>query len=124
MPLLTAKQRRANRNCVVLLVKRKISNKHVLVFQILLLVGTKLEIVIMEMAKEIQDKATVIKGGPIVEPSDRFFWFNRPQWVLFLIHLTLFQNAFQMAHFIWTLVGFFQFIIHQPKPKPKPSVCS
>ncbi|RCV46735.1 hypothetical protein SEVIR_9G559300v4 [Setaria viridis] len=71
---------------------------------ILLLVGTKLEIVIMEMAKEIQDKATVIKGAPIVEPSDRFFWFNRPKWVLFLIHLTLFQNAFQMAHFIWTLL--------------------
>jgi len=71
---------------------------------ILLLVGTKLEIVIMEMAKEIQDKATVIKGAPIVEPSDRFFWFNRPEWVLFLIHLTLFQNAFQMAHFVWTLL--------------------
>ncbi|CAN6302456.1 unnamed protein product [Urochloa humidicola] len=71
---------------------------------ILLLVGTKLEIVIMEMAKEIQDKATVIKGAPIVEPSDSFFWFNRPDWVLFLIHLTLFQNAFQMAHFIWTLL--------------------
>ena len=73
--------------------------------QILLLVGTKLEIVIMEMAKEIQDKATVIKGAPMVEPSNRFFWFNRPEWVLFLIHLTLFQNAFQMAHFVWTLVG-------------------
>jgi hypothetical protein len=59
----------------------------------------------MEMANEIQDKATVIKGAPAVEPSDRFFWFNRPRWVLFLIHLTLFQNAFQMAHFVWTLVG-------------------
>lgn len=71
---------------------------------ILLLVGAKLEVVIMEMAKEIQDKATVIKGAPVVEPSDRFFWFNRPGWVLFLIHLTLFQNAFQMAHFVWTLL--------------------
>ncbi|GJN30171.1 hypothetical protein PR202_gb18457 [Eleusine coracana subsp. coracana] len=70
---------------------------------ILLMVGTKLEIVIMEMAKEIQDKASVIKGAPIVEPSNKFFWFNRPQWVLFFIHLTLFQNAFQMAHFIWTM---------------------
>ncbi|KAK3150361.1 hypothetical protein QOZ80_3AG0232250 [Eleusine coracana subsp. coracana] len=70
---------------------------------ILLMVGTKLEIVIMEMAKEIQDKASVIKGAPIVEPSNKYFWFNRPQWVLFFIHLTLFQNAFQMAHFIWTM---------------------
>ncbi|XP_062216905.1 MLO protein homolog 1-like [Phragmites australis] len=71
---------------------------------ILLLVGTKLEIVIMEMAKEIQDKTTVIKGAPVVEPSNKFFWFNRPEWVLFLIHLTLFQNAFQMAHFVWALL--------------------
>ncbi|KAK1604636.1 hypothetical protein QYE76_028309 [Lolium multiflorum] len=65
--------------------------------------GTKLEIIIMEMAQEIQDRATVIKGSPVVEPSNKFFWFNRPDWVLFLIHLTLFQNAFQMAHFVWTL---------------------
>ncbi|TVU48521.1 hypothetical protein EJB05_08159, partial [Eragrostis curvula] len=71
---------------------------------ILLLIGTKLEIVIMEMAKEIQDKATVIKGAPVVAPSNKFFWFNRPDWVLFLIHFTLFQNAFQMAHFIWTVL--------------------
>ncbi|XP_051204580.1 protein MLO [Lolium perenne] len=70
---------------------------------ILLCVGTKLEIIIMEMAQEIQDRATVIKGAPVVEPSNKFFWFNRPDWVLFLIHLTLFQNAFQMAHFVWTL---------------------
>lgn len=72
-------------------------------FVILLLVGTKLEIVIMEMAQEIQDRASVIKGAPVVEPSNKFFWFKRPDWVLFLIHLTLFQNAFQMAHFVWAL---------------------
>ncbi|CAM0870171.1 unnamed protein product [Alopecurus aequalis] len=70
---------------------------------ILLWVGTKLEIIIMEMAQEIQERATVIKGAPVVEPSNKFFWFNRPDWVLFLVHLTLFQNAFQMAHFVWTL---------------------
>ncbi|XP_072963329.1 MLO protein homolog 1-like isoform X1 [Typha angustifolia] len=69
---------------------------------VLLLVGMKLEIVIMEMAREIQDRTAVIKGTPIVEPNDKFFWFNRPQWILFLIHLTLFENAFQMAHFLWT----------------------
>uniref|UniRef100_A0A0E0K8A3 MLO-like protein n=1 Tax=Oryza punctata TaxID=4537 RepID=A0A0E0K8A3_ORYPU len=70
---------------------------------ILMLVGTKLEMVIMEMAQEIQDRATVIKGAPVVEPSNKYFWFNRPDWVLFFIHLILFQNAFQMAHFVWTL---------------------
>uniref|UniRef100_A0A453J1G2 MLO-like protein n=1 Tax=Aegilops tauschii subsp. strangulata TaxID=200361 RepID=A0A453J1G2_AEGTS len=70
---------------------------------ILLCVGTKLEMIIMEMALEIQDRASVIKGAPVVEPSNKFFWFHRPDWVLFFIHLTLFQNAFQMAHFVWTV---------------------
>nr|AAK72963.1 Mlo [Oryza sativa Indica Group] len=70
---------------------------------IVLLVGTKLEMVIMQMAQEIQDRATVIQGAPVVEPSNKYFWFNRPDWVLFFIHLTLFHNAFQMAHFVWTM---------------------
>ncbi|KAF7062120.1 hypothetical protein CFC21_068755 [Triticum aestivum] len=57
----------------------------------------------MEMAQEIQDRESVVKGAPAVEPSNKYFWFDRPDWVLFLIHLTLFQNAFQMAHFVWTV---------------------
>ncbi|XP_077246343.1 protein MLO-like [Tasmannia lanceolata] len=68
---------------------------------ILLLVGMKLELIIMEMAREIQERTTVVKGVPVVEPSNKFFWFNRPGWVLFMIHFTLFQNAFQMAYFLW-----------------------
>ncbi|XP_050240763.1 MLO protein homolog 1-like [Quercus robur] len=67
----------------------------------LLLVGTKLEVIIMEMAQQIQDRTTVVKGAPVVEPSNKYFWFNQPDWILFLIHLTLFQNAFQMAYFLW-----------------------
>ncbi|KAD5960210.1 hypothetical protein E3N88_11682 [Mikania micrantha] len=73
---------------------------------ILLLVGTKLEVVIMEMAQQIQDKATIVRGAPVVEPTNKFFWFNAPQLVLFLIHFTLFQNAFQMAFFLWTVYEF------------------
>ncbi|PKI57050.1 hypothetical protein CRG98_022554, partial [Punica granatum] len=68
---------------------------------ILLLVGAKLEIIIMEMAQQIQEKTTVVKGAPIVETSNKYFWFNRPGFILFLIHFTLFQNAFQMAYFLW-----------------------
>ncbi|KAK9284160.1 hypothetical protein L1049_023328 [Liquidambar formosana] len=67
----------------------------------LLLVGAKLELIITEMAQQIQDRTTVVKGVPVVEPSNKFFWFNRPDWILFLIHFTLFQNAFQMAYFLW-----------------------
>ncbi|KAL4313325.1 hypothetical protein GQ457_01G008390 [Hibiscus cannabinus] len=68
---------------------------------ILLLVGTKLELIIMEMAEEIQNRSAVVRGAPVVEPNNKFFWFNRPEWTLFLIHYTLFQNAFQMAYFLW-----------------------
>nr|XP_023889863.1 MLO protein homolog 1-like [Quercus suber] len=53
---------------------------------ILLLVGTKLEVIIMEMAQQIQDRTTVVKGAPVVEPSNKYFWFNQPDWILFLIH--------------------------------------
>ncbi|KAJ6336642.1 hypothetical protein OIU76_006507 [Salix suchowensis] len=69
---------------------------------ILLLVGTKLKLVIMEMAQEIQDRSHVVRGVPVVQPNNKFFWFNRPHWILFMIHYTLFQNAFQMAFFLWT----------------------
>ncbi|KAL9312481.1 hypothetical protein ACSQ67_017933 [Phaseolus vulgaris] len=73
---------------------------------ILLLVGTKLELIIMEMAQEIQDRTTVVRGVPIVEPNNKYFWFNRPQWIIFLIHFTLFENAFQIAFFLWTWYEF------------------
>lgn len=59
--------------------------------QIVVIVGTKLEIIIMEMAQHIQDKTSVVKGAPVVEPSNKYFWFNRPDIILFLIHFTLFQ---------------------------------
>ncbi|XP_022769423.1 MLO protein homolog 1-like [Durio zibethinus] len=70
---------------------------------ILLLVGTKLELIIMELAQGIQDRTTVVRGAPVVEPNNKYFWFNRPQWILFFIHYTLFQNAFQMAYFLWVV---------------------
>ncbi|KAJ8629313.1 hypothetical protein MRB53_022636 [Persea americana] len=73
---------------------------------ILLLVGMKLEVIIMDMAEQIQDRTAVVKGVPVVEPSNKFFWFNRPDWILFLIHFTLFQNAFQMAFFLWVWYEF------------------
>ncbi|XP_058785569.1 MLO protein homolog 1-like isoform X3 [Vicia villosa] len=73
---------------------------------ILLLVGTKLQLIIMEMAQEIQDRTTIVRGMPVVQPDNKFFWFNRPHWILFLIHFTLFQNAFQLAYFLWTWYEF------------------
>lgn len=69
---------------------------------IILLVGTKLQMIITQMALRIQDRGEVVKGAPVVEPGDELFWFNRPRLVLFLIHLVLFQNAFQLAFFAWS----------------------
>ncbi|KAJ6991694.1 hypothetical protein NC653_019765 [Populus alba x Populus x berolinensis] len=71
---------------------------------VILIVGAKLEIIIMEMAREIQDKTAVVKGVPVVEPSNKYFWFNRPDIILFFIHFTLFQYTFQKAYFLWTWV--------------------
>jgi hypothetical protein len=50
----------------------------------------------MEMARDIQDKTAVVKGVPVVEPSNKYFWFNRPDIILFLIHFTLFQVIFTL----------------------------
>ena len=58
--------------------------------QIVLLVGTKLQVIIIKMAVEIQARHAVVKGLPVVKPSNEHFWFGRPQLVLFLIHFVLF----------------------------------
>ncbi|XP_021902653.1 MLO protein homolog 1-like [Carica papaya] len=73
---------------------------------ILIIIGTKLEHVIMEMAQEIQDRTTIVRGAPVVEPNNKYFWFNRPHWILFFIHYILFQNAFQMAYFLYVSIEF------------------
>eukprot|EP01018_Ginkgo_biloba_P015662 Gb_07014 [translate_table: standard] len=69
---------------------------------IILVVGTKLQVIITDMGLEIHQRHAVVKGTPVVHPSDNLFWFSRPHWVLYLIHFTLFQNAFQLAFFVWT----------------------
>lgn len=74
--------------------------------QLLLLIGTKLEHIINKLAYEVATKhATVEEGNPpVMSLSDNLFWFRRPRLVLVLIHFILFQNAFEFAFFIWTLV--------------------
>lgn len=73
---------------------------------IVLLIGMKLQVIITEMALEIQERHAVVKGTPVVQPSDKRFWFHSPKLVLFLIHFTLFQNAFQLAYFLWICYEF------------------
>ncbi|XP_010264735.1 PREDICTED: MLO-like protein 6 [Nelumbo nucifera] len=73
---------------------------------IILLLGTKLQVVITKMGLRIQERGEVVKGVPVVEPGDDLFWFNRPRLILYLIHFVLFQNAFQLAFLVWTWYEF------------------
>ncbi|VFQ98912.1 unnamed protein product [Cuscuta campestris] len=73
---------------------------------IILLVGTKLQVIITKMGQRIHQRNEVVKGVVVVEPGDDLFWFNRPRLLLFLLNFVLFQNAFQLAFFSWTLYEF------------------
>ncbi|KAF8409176.1 hypothetical protein HHK36_005250 [Tetracentron sinense] len=61
---------------------------------IVLIVGTKLEVIITKMCLESRDKTTVVRGTFLVKPNDNFFWFGRPQWLLHLIQFILFQYEY------------------------------
>ncbi|XP_050207547.1 MLO-like protein 9 [Mercurialis annua] len=68
---------------------------------VILAVGTKLQAIITQMAVEIQERHAVVQGIPLVQVSDKHFWFGWPHLVLFLIHFVLFQNAFELTYFFW-----------------------
>ncbi|CAM8967390.1 unnamed protein product [Rhodiola kirilowii] len=86
-------------------------------FIVILVVGTKLQVIITRMGLRIQERGgQVIQGVPIVEPSDNLFWFNCPRLLIYLINFVLFQNAFQVAFFFWTWWEFgFQSCFHKHK---------
>ncbi|KAJ4726000.1 MLO-like protein [Melia azedarach] len=73
---------------------------------VILLVGTKLQVIITKMGIKIQERGEVVKGVPLVQPGDHLFWFNRPRLILYLINFVLFQNAFQLAFFAWSWYEF------------------
>ncbi|TVU39832.1 hypothetical protein EJB05_13272, partial [Eragrostis curvula] len=75
-------------------------------FLLLLAVGSKMEHIITELAIEVAQKHTAIEGDVAVTPSDDFFWFHSPKLVLLLIHIVLFQNAFEIAFFFWLWVTY------------------
>lgn len=69
----------------------KQSNGCLTCLQIILLVGTKLQVIITKMGLRIQERGQVVKGTPVVKPGDDLFWFKRPRILLYLIHFVLFQ---------------------------------
>ncbi|KAM7279809.1 hypothetical protein ACFE04_006943 [Oxalis oulophora] len=58
------------------------------------------------MAYEIQDQSNVIKGAPLVQPNDKLFWFSSPEFVLTLLHYTLFMNAFELGFLFWVTLEY------------------
>ncbi|KAI3781319.1 hypothetical protein L2E82_11329 [Cichorium intybus] len=68
---------------------------------VILAVGTKLQSILTKMALEITERHAVVQGIPLVQASDKHFWFSRPRLMLHLIHFALFQNAFQITYFLW-----------------------
>ncbi|XP_047316033.1 MLO-like protein 10 [Impatiens glandulifera] len=73
---------------------------------IILAVGTELQAIMTKMAMEITQRHAVVQGIPLVQASDKHFWFGRPQLVHHLIHFSLFQNAFQITYFLWIWYSF------------------
>lgn len=59
--------------------------------QIILIIGTKLQVIITQMGRRTHEMADVVKGTPMVQPGDDLFWFGRPKLVLLLINFVLFQ---------------------------------
>lgn len=74
-------------------------------FQLLLIVGAKLEHIITQLAKNAVERTSGDPERTVVKPSDELFWFHRPLIVLYLIHFILFQNSFEIAFFFWIVVS-------------------
>ncbi|KAJ0084301.1 hypothetical protein Patl1_19200 [Pistacia atlantica] len=51
----------------------------------------ELQSILTQMALEITERHAVVQGMPLVQGSDKYFWFGRPHLVLHLIHFALFQ---------------------------------
>ncbi|XP_057976178.1 MLO-like protein 4 [Malania oleifera] len=71
---------------------------------LVMMVGTKLQHVVSSLALEIVEPK-IPSIGTQVKPRDDLFWFGKPDILLRLLQFISFQNAFEMATFIWYLWG-------------------
>ncbi|KAK8694547.1 hypothetical protein V6N13_072096 [Hibiscus sabdariffa] len=69
---------------------------------LILLIGTKLHRVVVKLAVENMQNSPS-EGFHKFNLRDELFWFGRPRFLLRLIQLISFQNAFEMASFLWSL---------------------
>ncbi|KAL3576673.1 hypothetical protein D5086_021956 [Populus alba] len=68
---------------------------------LVLLVGAKLQHVIATLTSETASLTGHSVEGKMIRPRDDLFWFKKPELFLKLIHFILFQNAFELASFLW-----------------------
>ncbi|XP_022145465.1 MLO-like protein 4 isoform X2 [Momordica charantia] len=68
---------------------------------VILLIGTKLHRVVVKLAVEVVD--TSPRGYYHFNLRDELFWFGKPKLLLWLLQFISFQNAFEVATFIWSL---------------------
>ncbi|KAK9948411.1 hypothetical protein M0R45_003987 [Rubus argutus] len=69
---------------------------------LILLIGTKLHRIVVKLAVEIMEECPYMENHQF-KLRDELFWFKRPWLLLRLIQLISFQNAFEMATFLWSL---------------------
>ncbi|CAN4083448.1 unnamed protein product [Withania somnifera] len=69
---------------------------------LILLVGTKLHRVVVKLAVEIMDSSP-LEGFHQFKLRDELFWFGKPRFLQRIIQFISFQNAFEMAAYIWSL---------------------
>ncbi|XVF59792.1 hypothetical protein PTKIN_Ptkin07bG0304300 [Pterospermum kingtungense] len=69
---------------------------------LILIIGTKLHRVVVKLAVEVMELHP-LDGFRRFNLRNELFWFGRPRFLLVLIQLISFQNAFEMASFIWSL---------------------
>ncbi|PUZ43961.1 hypothetical protein GQ55_8G049300 [Panicum hallii var. hallii] len=69
---------------------------------LVLLVGTELQHVIAQLALEVAE-ATAPYVGTQLKLRDDLFWFGKPRVLWWLIQFISFQNAFELATFLWSL---------------------
>ncbi|PWA51151.1 seven transmembrane MLO family protein [Artemisia annua] len=64
---------------------------------VIIAVGTKLQAILTKMALEITQRHAVVQGIPLVQASDKYFWFSKPHFILHLIHFALFQYEYKIG---------------------------
>ncbi|KAL8151727.1 hypothetical protein V2J09_021535 [Rumex salicifolius] len=66
------------------------------------LIGTKLHYVVAKLAIEVKH-INPWTEHPTLKLRDELFWFGKPKILLMLIQFISFQNALEMAMFIWSM---------------------